>query len=191
MSDKNDYQVQKKLKEYLNKFYEYIWNIRLRIEIHKEIGNVAGNDEYIKYNAYFGFVQSHENVSSAVRLMFAIFDDKKSNTFKKFCGFLRANHIHDIQENDLKKWCDTIEPYEKYRNQIIAHMGIEYVHVPEINYQIFLDVLCELEEKLRKIHKKFITIPHVRDSIWNDTQPNEKSPIISALRDLLVNRKCG
>lgn len=177
-------EAQLEIKKYLDRFYNEIYNVRLRIKIHSEIGDLSQH-EAIKTNQYLAFVQRHENVCSAVLRMFAIFDENRTHLFKKFCGYLKSQNIYTITDTDLASWLKIIKPYEKFRHEKIAHASIDDNVAPPVMYENFLQTLSEFEKKLQQIHKEFITDPTVVNGTWVSSEPDSNNNILIDLKKLL------
>ena len=174
---------QETMKAYLNTFFGDIHNIRLRMQMHLEIANAVA--AHTLNNQYFwGFFQGNVNVSLIVVGMFSIFEDGRDRTLKTFVRFLRARNIYFITDEDVSKWLACLKVYEGYRNCFIAHSSLTKPYVPPINYQIFIEILDELEIKLGKV-KGLIKDPRAFNGVWSVPIVDLESLVLLDLRKLL------
>lgn len=177
-----DQQVE--LKTYLNRFFQDIHTTRLRISIHEEIANVVKAGQ-LRHQQFWGFMQNNVNVSLVVANMFSIFDDNRKHTLKTFIRLLKSYKIDTITMNDVNNWLNLIQPYEPFRNKMIAHSDINRPLVPPVYYEEFLKLLADFENKLQQISKEYITDLRARNGTWSVTIVDLGTPVLAELREML------
>lgn len=172
------------LKEYLNRFFEGIYETKLRIQMHIEISNTFKLNN-MKHKQFWGFFQNNVNLSLIVARMFSIFDENNKHILKKFIRFLRSLKIYNLTELDAANWIRELEPYEGFWNGIIAHTDLIRSFVPKIPYDKFIHLLNQLECKLTAIRAMYITHNSVINGEWAVSELNLECGILSELRQLL------
>ena len=180
---------QKKLKENIDKLYGDIYAVRLRIEIHRAIADVAGND-CIKNNQYWGFVQTHDNVSVAILRLSAIFDKGGSSPLNQLLKILKKNS-RIIEHKDINNWRKKIEKYIKnymwIRHKMIAHTDANPRTAPLIDYETILNIMSELEKKLNAIRESLLIDTSIINGLWVKSTVQDDNMVIADLKDI-INR---
>lgn len=157
----------------------------MRVDIHKIIGDSIENGSTLTHENWWGFIQTHENVNSAVMKIFAIFDEKRTGLLKSFRAFLKGKNIDFLTEKELGNWYSLVKPYKSFRHEEIAHLSIKFLPPPVIMYEVFLDLVTKLEVKLKAIQTRYIIDEKIKNSFWvNSTVHNNN--ILQDLKKLLT-----
>ena len=172
------------LKEYLNRFFDGFYETKLRIQTHLEVSK-ASQTNLLQNQRFWHFFQNNTNVSLVVARMFSLFDENHKHILKRFIRFLRSQKIYNLTDLDIANWFKVLEPYESFRNGIIAHTALNLPFVPEIAYEKFLDLLNQFENKLTTIRVMYITESSVINGTWSDPSLYLECEILSDLRIIL------
>ena len=97
-------------------------------------------------------------------------------------------NIYLLTKLDVSHWIKHLKPYEGFRDGVIAHFQLIKPLVPNVDYQIFLNLLEEFECKLQEIHRKYITHNSVKYGTWSVSTANFDTQMLVELRQLL---KCS
>ncbi len=181
--ERDEIDRQRKLKEYLDIFYQRIYSTRMLIQMHMEIANTVRTKNLL-YDQYWACMQVSVFVGQITSNMFAIFDENKKHALKQFVAFLHQFHEYSLDDGIIK-WFELIKPFEEFRNCKIAHVSIKKPIIPDVDYAVFQTILDEFEKMLRDIHKKHVTHHLVMNGTWNGSELNLDAEVLTDLRKIL------